>query len=127
MIVISDLFDMFIRDPQIEANEATYLINEIVKSITKSKALEDLLVVVSFPFCNSPSNHNNVKPGISYNKMVLTRFDKSMEIIDKENNMIDIKISNKNKKTKNATNGVHNDKLLSINKRDLLRVSAPRK
>ena len=122
MVVISDLFDMFFRDPQIEANEARYLTNEIVKSITKSKALEDLLVVVSLPFCNSPSI-----PGISYNKMVLTRFDKSMEITDKENNMIDLKISNNNKKTKNATNGVHNDKLLSINKRDLLRVSAPKK
>jgi hypothetical protein len=42
MVVVSDLLDMFIRDPQIEANEATYLINEIVKSITKSK--EDELI-----------------------------------------------------------------------------------
>jgi hypothetical protein len=36
MIVISDLFDMFIRDPEIEVNEVNYLINKVVNSITKS-------------------------------------------------------------------------------------------
>jgi hypothetical protein len=125
MIVISDLLDMFIRDPQIEATEARYLINEIVKSITKSKALEDVLVIVSLPFYNSASNHNNnVKPYISsYDKMVLTRFDKSVEITGKENNMIDIKIRNNSKKIK----GFHDRKLISINKRDLLTVTAPAK
>ena len=47
---------------------------------------------------------------------------------DKENNnMIAIKISNNSKKTKNTTNDCHNRKLLSINKRDLLTVSAPTK
>ena len=76
------------HDSQIEANEAAYLINEIVNSITKSKALEDVLAVLSLPSRNSPSNHNNIKPCISYNKIVLTRFDKSMEITDKENNMV---------------------------------------
>ena len=110
---------MFVRDPQIEANEATYLINEIVKSITKSKALEDVLAVVSLPSRNSPSNHNNIKPCISYNKMVSTRFDKSVEIADKENNMIDIKIRSNSKKTENTTIDFHNSKLLSIKKRDL--------
>ena len=39
MVVVSDLSDMFVRDPQIEANEATYLINQIINSITKSRAL----------------------------------------------------------------------------------------
>jgi hypothetical protein len=29
MIVVSDLLDMFARDPQIGANEATYMLNEI--------------------------------------------------------------------------------------------------
>jgi tyrosine-protein phosphatase YwqE len=127
MIVISELLDMFVRDPQIETNEATYLINEIVSSITKSKALEDVLVIASLPFCNVSSNHKG-KPSISsYNRVVHTRFDKSMEIIDKENNMIDIKIRNNIKKTKNITNDCHDRKLLSINKRDLLIVSAPTK
>jgi RNase H-fold protein (predicted Holliday junction resolvase) len=112
---------MFVRDPQIETNEATYLINEIVNSITKSKALEDVLVIVSLPFHNVSSNYDNVKPCISYNKKIRTRFDKSIKIIDKENNMIDIKIRSNGKKI----NDVHNGKLFSINKRDLLTVSAP--
>ena len=49
MVVVCDLLDMFVRDPQFEANEATYPINEIVNSITKSKskALEDVLVVIA--------------------------------------------------------------------------------
>jgi hypothetical protein len=49
MVVISDLLDMFVRDPQIEDNEAIYLVNKIVNSITKTRALEDVLVVVSLP------------------------------------------------------------------------------
>jgi hypothetical protein len=39
MVVVSDLLDMFVRDPQIEANETTYLINQIINSITKSRML----------------------------------------------------------------------------------------
>jgi hypothetical protein len=128
MVVVSDLLDMFIHDPQIEANEARYLINEIVNSITKSRELEDVLVVVSLSFRNSPSNHDNdVKPYISYDKMVLKRFNKSVEITDKQNNTLDVKMRDNNKKIKNTTNDFHNGKLLSINKRDLLTVSAPTK
>jgi hypothetical protein len=77
-----------VHESQIEANEATYLINKIVNSITKSKALEGVLAVMSLPSRNNSSNHNNIKPCISYNKIVLTRFDKSVEINDKENNMV---------------------------------------
>ena len=123
LVVVSDLLDMFVRDPQIETNEATYLINEIVNSITRSKALEDVLVIVSLPFRNVSSNSDNVKPYISYNKMVHTRFDKSIEITDIENSVIDIKMRNNSKKTRDSCNG----KLLSINKSDLLTVSAPTK
>ena len=43
MIVVSDLLDMFVRDPQIGSNEATYLMNQIINSIK----LEDVLVIVS--------------------------------------------------------------------------------
>jgi hypothetical protein len=124
MVVVSDLLDMFIHDPQIKVDEARYLINQIVNPIAKSTALEDVLVVMSLPFSNNTSNHNNkVKPSISsYNKMILPRFDNFREN-DKENkNMIDIKIRNNSKKT----NGAHNGKLLSINKRDLLTVSVPK-
>jgi hypothetical protein len=106
MIAIFDLFDMLVQDPQIEANEARYLINEIVNSITKSRALEGVLVIVSLPFAGS-THHQNNKPAISYNKTILTRFDKCIEIInsmDKENKMIDIKIRS------NSRNNIRSNK-----------------
>ena len=55
--------------------------------------------------------------------MVHTRFDKSIEITDIENSVIDIKMRNNSKKTREFCNG----KLLSIEKSDLLTVSAPTK
>jgi hypothetical protein len=127
IIVVSDLLDMFIRDPQIEANEATYLINEIVNSITKTRALEDVLVVVSLPYGHGTYHHSD-KLSMSYNKTILPRFDKYIEIMnskDKENKMIDIKIRKSNNIIR--INDFHNGKLLSINKRDLTTVSAPTK
>ena len=81
-----------------------------------------MLVVVSSPFSNSNIPNHNVKPCISYNKMILPRFDKCIEIMNSHKNrnkMIDIKIRN------NSRSDFHNGNLLSINKRDLLTVSAP--
>jgi hypothetical protein len=71
---------MFIRDPQIEANKAKYLINEIVNSITKPRVLEDVLVIVSLPSVDSIYHHND-KPFMIYNKIILPRFNKCIEII----------------------------------------------
>jgi hypothetical protein len=127
IVVVCDLLDMFALDPQIGANEATYLINEIANSITKSKALEDVLVIVSLPFVGS-AHHHNYKPSILYNKIILTRFDKCIEINnshENRNKMMDIKIRNNcSRSNKNTTNDFHYGKLLSISKRDLLTVSA---
>jgi hypothetical protein len=126
MVVVSDLLDMFVRDPQIEANEARCLINEIVNSITKSRALEDVLVVVSLPFVGSVY-HRNDQSAISYNKTIIPRFDKCIEITNVHENrdkMIHIKIRNNSRRNKNSANDFHDSKLLSINKIDLLTVSA---
>jgi hypothetical protein len=71
--------------------------------------------------------HNNIKPRVSYNKMVLTRFDKHIEIMNSHENrdkMIDIKVRSNSRRSKNTINNFHDHKLLSINKRDLLTVSA---
>jgi hypothetical protein len=77
MVVVSDLLAMFIRDPQIEANEATYLINEIINSITKSRTSEDVLVAMSLPYEHSGAyHHHSAKPFMSYNKTIFPRFDK---------------------------------------------------
>jgi hypothetical protein len=126
MVVVSDLLDMFVRDPQIEANEAKCLINEIVNSITKSRALEDVLVVVSLPFVGSVY-HRNDQSAISYNKTIIPRFDKCIEITNVHENrdkMIHIKIRNNSRRNKNSVNDFHDSKLLSINKIDLLTISA---
>jgi hypothetical protein len=129
MIVVSDLLYMFVRDPQIGSKEATYLINEIANSITKSRMLEDVLVIVSLPLVGSAYRQNN-KAAISYNKTIIPRFDKCIEIMnshENKNNMIDIKIRNDCTRNKNTMNDFHYSKLLSINERDLLRVSSPTK
>ena len=122
MVVISDLVDMSICDPQIEAKEARYLINEIVNSITtKSRALEDVLVIMSLPYSYGDEYyHNNKKPSMSYNRTILPRFDKCIELMnskDNKNKMIDIKIkdnkynNNVRMTTKNITSDFHNSKL----------------
>ena len=125
IIVVSDLLNTFIRDPQVEANEARYLINEVVNSITKSKALEDVLVVLSLPLVGSAYHHND-QPAISYNKTIIPRFDKCIEIMnshENRSNMIDIKIRNNCRRNKNTTNDFHNS--CSIKERDLMTVSSP--
>jgi hypothetical protein len=72
MVVISDLLDMFIRDPQIEPKEARYLINEIVNSITtKSRALEDVLVIMSLPYSYGDEYYHNNK---SHQCHIIERF-----------------------------------------------------
>jgi hypothetical protein len=132
MVVVTDLLDMFMHDPQIEANEARHLINEIVNSITKARTLEDVLVIVSLPCgVGSTYHRNDDKPFMSHNKTILPRFDKCIEITndhENRNKMIGIKIRSKNRKMcKNTANDFHGCKLLSINKGDLLTVSAPMK
>jgi hypothetical protein len=124
MVVVSDLLDMFIRDPQVEANEARYLINELVNSITKTRILEDVLVVVSIPCEHGVHHRHNDKPALQYNKTILPRFDKCIEIMNSNedrNKMIDIKIRNNCTRNKNTIDDFHNHKVSSsIKERDLL-------
>jgi hypothetical protein len=113
--------------PQIEANEAKYLINEIVNSITKPRALEAVLVIVSLPSVGSTYHHND-KLSMLHNKTILPRFDKSIEIMsnENENKMIHVKIINNVsniRRIKNINNDFYNNKSLSISNRDLLTLS----
>jgi hypothetical protein len=124
IVVVSDLLKMFVRDPQIEANEATCLINQIVNSITSTRTLEDVLVIVSLPFVGS-AHHRNNTPAVSYNdKTILPRFNKCIEIMNSHKNrnkMTDIKIRNNIRKNKNTINDFHDHKIsCSIKERDLL-------
>jgi hypothetical protein len=103
----------------------TYLINEIINSITKSRALEDVLVIVSLPFVGSAYHHQNNKAAISYNKTIIPRFDKCIEIMNSHENrdkMIDIKVRNDySRRNKNTTNDFLELRVSSsIKVRDLL-------
>jgi hypothetical protein len=127
MVVISDLLSMFLHDPQIEIREARYLINEILNSITKTRASKEyVLAVVSLSSGDNASHHD--KSALSINKTILTRFDRCIEIMNSRNNenkMIDIKIRNNSKsnirRIKDTTKDFHNHELFfSIKERDLL-------
>jgi hypothetical protein len=128
MVVISDLLSMFARDPQIEIREATYLINEIANSITKTRALEDVLAIVSLSSGDNDASHHD-KSALPINKTILTRFDKCIEIMNSgnnENKVIDIKIrsnySSNIRRIRDTTRDFHNhhELFLSIKERDLL-------
>lgn len=67
VVVISDLLKMFVDDPQVTYREARYLIQQIMKAI--SKLPKDILVVVSL--CDSQNR---------YDKLVLPTFSKRIEI-----------------------------------------------
>jgi hypothetical protein len=93
VIMISDLLNMLTQehDPNIDHNEAIFLIKEIINSIKNT--LDKTLVVVSFQDYHNKSN--------AYSKILLPRFDKRIEITDKNNdskiNLLDVKIYNKSK------------------------------
>jgi hypothetical protein len=99
VIVISDLLNMFTQehDPNIDHNEAIFLIKEIMSSIKNT--LDKTLVVVSIQ-----QQHNN--KSYAYDKILLPRFDKRIEITNRNNNsindssnikLLDVKIYNKSK------------------------------
>ena len=79
IVVISDLLNMFTQqhDPNIDIDEAILLIKEIINSIKKT--LENTLVVVSF---QQQQPHQN-KSYAAYDKILLPRFDKRIEIKEK--------------------------------------------
>jgi Rad51 len=100
IIVISDLLDMFLRDPQILIEEAEHIIKEIINSIKRRKIsgknnIDDVLYLVS-----SNNNHS-----AAYNKVLLPRFDKHIEITKSKtkSSLLNIKVRNYNHNKKCST------------------------
>jgi hypothetical protein len=98
--VISDLLDMFLRDPQILIEEAEHIIKEIINSIKRRKIsgknnIDDVLYLVS-----SNNNHS-----AAYNKVLLPRFDKHIEITKSKtkSSLLNIKVRNYNHNKKCST------------------------
>ena len=121
IIVISDLLNMFVHDPQIEIKEARYLICGIINSITTTRALKDVLFIISLAY--EDRLYQNKSAALYDHKIILSRFDKCIEIVDNnnDNSLVDIHI--RNSLHKNNINDFNNRKSFSITERDLLTVS----
>jgi hypothetical protein len=84
LIVIYELLDMFLRDPQLEVEEGQRLIKEIINSIRRRReTFGNILTATSL----SSSPHHNYKhqsspsSAAAYHRIILPRFDKYIEII----------------------------------------------
>jgi hypothetical protein len=85
VIVISDLLDMFVNDPQIKVEEATNILKEIMVSILRTRRrsreiLDNCLIVISLS-CSHQRRQQQESLHL-YNKILLLRFDKRVEILD---------------------------------------------
>jgi hypothetical protein len=89
VVVIADLLSLFTLDPNIDLDEAISLIKEIINSIRKT--LDNTLVVVSF-------QHHYHHQSYAYDKILLPRFDKCIEITSNsdKNSLLDVKVYNNN-------------------------------
>jgi len=119
LTVVSDLLDMFVNDPQIKVEEAKYLLKEIMNSIisrTRRETLGNPLIVMSLSsYCQESMP--------VYNKILLPRFDKRIEISNSASkvNSLDAQILN-NSQSKACIND--NNRLFLLEEKDLLTVSA---
>jgi hypothetical protein len=94
VVVIADLLNLFTFDPNIDYNEAIFLIKEIINSVRK--ILDNTLVAASFQ-----PQHNK---SYAYDKILLPRFDKRIEITKNKDsssssdkiNLLDVKVYGNN-------------------------------
>jgi hypothetical protein len=82
LVVISDLLRMFVQDPQIDPDEARWLVKEIARSLRKLSS--QVLVVVSLHECPPPQFHS----------LLLSLFDSQINIatITKEPCRLQVKV-----------------------------------
>ncbi|HET7345020.1 MAG TPA: hypothetical protein VFJ05_04005 [Nitrososphaeraceae archaeon] len=101
IIVISDLLDMFLRDPQILIEEAAeHIIKEIINSIKKMMmSVKNVSVLVS---C-SRSQHFQFT---IYQKIILSAFHKCIEITSCESNLLSLSFNVKKVKNNNNNSGI---------------------
>jgi hypothetical protein len=79
LIVIAGLLGMFVKDPQIEIEEAEFIIEEIITSIRRQSSQNNLLFIVSLN-TDSRDENNNTHKYASYNKRIVKRFSKCIGI-----------------------------------------------
>src|SRR5215216_3962368 len=128
VILISDLLNMFVCDPQIKIEEGERMIKEIINSLRKiSITTNNTLIVVSL-YRHHHHHYSSFPPSYLYEKILLPRFDKCIEITNnkkkKVNNVLDIKIRSHNN---HHSDGIskNSSRRISLSERDLMRLILP--
>jgi hypothetical protein len=132
VILILDLLNMFVCDPQIKIEEGERMIKEIIDSLRKiSTTTNNTLIVVSLYRHHHHYHHHHYSSFSSsylYEKIFLPRFDKCIEITNnkkkKVNNVLDIKIRNhKNHHSDGISK--NSSRKFSLSERDLMQLIPP--
>jgi hypothetical protein len=125
VILISDLLNMFVCDPQIKIEEGERMIKEIINSLRKiSTTTNNTLIVVSL-YRHHHHHYSSFSSYYLYEKILLPRFDKCIEITNnkkkKVNNVLDIKIrSHKNHHSDGISK--NSSRRISLPERDLMQL-----
>jgi hypothetical protein len=129
VILISDLLNMFVCDPQIKIEEGERMIKEIIDSLRKiSTTTNNTLIVVSL-YRHHHHHYSSFSSSYLYEKILLPRFDKCIEITNnkkkKVNNVLDIKI--RNHKNRHHSDGIskNSSRRFSLSERDLMQLIPP--
>jgi Rad51 protein len=93
MLIVPDLLSMFLKDPQVKAKEARIILRQIVSSIRKISLNNNILSLVALPYHDKQSS--------IYDKSLLSRFDKHIEITRVDPPLFDIKMINKSRYQQN--------------------------
>jgi hypothetical protein len=129
VILISDLLNMFVCDPQIKIEEGERMIKEIINSLRKisSTATNNTLIVVSL-YRHHHHHYSSFSSSYLYEKILLPRFDKCIEITnnkkEKVNNILDIKIRN-HKNHHNDGISKNSSRRFSLSERNLMQLIPP--
>jgi hypothetical protein len=84
MVIISNFLKIFLREPKLVINVAEYLIREVKHSLTETKILQNVLVIMFWNY--------NIHRFYRYNNILSTIFEKSVEIIEKNKNKIGLEL-----------------------------------
>ena len=127
VILISDLLNMFVCDPQIKIEEGERMIKEIINSLRKISTTNNTLIVVSL-YRHHHHHHSSFSSSYLYEKILLPRFDKCIEITnskkEKVNNLLDIRIRN-HKNHHNDGISKNSCRRFSLSERDLMQLILP--
>jgi hypothetical protein len=119
LVVVSDLLKMFVQDPQIDTDEARWLVKEIIKALQKFSA--QVFVVVSLHDNDCPSQHRNYLMSIFDSRIDITT---TTAADSQQQKSLQLKISNR--RHSGSGSSTTSSSQLSMLEKDLQIVSAAR-